>query len=62
MSGMWPILCEICETEFSGETYGEDNHCPKCGQIYSYDEGQNIRLSDAQLQLLRTAQRRGESQ
>lgn len=53
--------CEICETEFEADTYGE-NTCPKCGQVYTYDEAQKIVLTEAQLALLRAARNTGSQE
>jgi Zn finger protein HypA/HybF involved in hydrogenase expression len=50
-----PILCEICEQDFEGDKYGEENDCPTCGQRYAYDEGQGIVLTEEQISLLRAA-------
>ena len=44
--------CILCGEEFEYDTYGDDNKCPKCGQIYDYDEGQVIRLSEKQKETL----------
>lgn len=45
--------CDICMTEFLfRERYG-CNYCPKCGQEYCHNEGQQIVLTEQQLELLR---------
>ncbi len=44
--------CEICNTEFEVDTYG-DGACPNCGTRYLYDEGQQLDLSDEQKEVLR---------
>lgn len=47
--------CEICETEFTVDEYDDTgaNRCPNCDQLYNYDEGQSIVLTDDQVQRLR---------
>ena len=43
------------------DTY-DSNKCPKCGQGYSYDEGQVIVLTDEQRSILRDAFRGDQKQ
>lgn len=45
-------ICILCEKEFELEKY-EGGACPNCGQVYKYDEGYFISLSEEQLGLLR---------
>ena len=45
--------CDLCGEEFEYESYGNGVKCPKCGQIYDYDERQIIRLSEKQKEALR---------
>lgn len=45
--------CDICGTENTVASYG-DWQCRQCGQGYTYDECHQIRLTDAQLALLRS--------
>lgn len=44
-------FCAVCETEFEIDKYGE-GVCPKCNQVYSYDEGYSLILTEEQRQLL----------
>ena len=48
--------CLICETTFSADKY-DDNVCPKCGQVYNYDEGLEIALTKDQVECLRKLKR-----
>jgi len=47
-------ICEICKTKFEVDQYDDSNKnkCPKCGQLYNYNEGLGIVLTDEQIQLL----------
>lgn len=46
--------CVICETEFVADEYEDsgENRCPSCGQVYNYDEGLRIALTDEQIRCL----------
>lgn len=44
--------CWFCGADVPHETYGR-SECPKCGQVYEYDEKQFPVLTPAQCQLLR---------
>jgi Zn finger protein HypA/HybF involved in hydrogenase expression len=44
--------CDICEAKFEVENF-TDTKCPKCGQVYFYDEAITIGLTKVQLDLLR---------
>lgn len=48
--------CDICGMENTVASYG-DWACRQCGQGYTYDECHQIRLTDAQLALLRSPPR-----
>ena len=49
------MRCIICDKSFEySDTYGEAK-CPHCGQAYEYDEGQMIKLSDRQIEILKAA-------
>ena len=44
--------CDICDSLMDATGYGE-SACPKCGQVYQYDECARIVLTDEQWKLLR---------
>lgn len=46
--------CLICKTKFDADEYDDTgvNKCPKCGQVYNYDEGLAIELTDEQKEIL----------
>lgn len=48
--------CDICGAVNEVPNYGEWD-CHQCGQGYTYDEGHQIRLTDAQWALLRNQPR-----
>lgn len=48
--------CDICGAVNEVPTYGEWD-CRQCGQGYTYDEGHQIRLTDAQWAMLRNRPR-----
>ena len=54
--GTYIAKCDICGTENTVASYG-DWHCRQCEQGYTYDECHQIRLTDAQLALLRSPPR-----
>jgi len=47
--------CVICETKFDADEYDDTciNRCPNCDQLYNYDEGLIVVLTDEQIQWLR---------
>lgn len=47
------MTCIICDHKFEHGTYSANINCPNCGQIYDYDEGQCIRLSEEQINILK---------
>lgn len=44
----------LCDEEFEIESY-YDGLCPVCGQLYVYDEGHRIQLTEYQWKVLRQA-------
>tara|TARA_R110000850_G_scaffold260564_1_gene387889 strand:+ start:35 stop:220 length:186 start_codon:yes stop_codon:yes gene_type:complete len=46
--------CIICETKFDVDAYDDAglNKCPKCDQVYNYDEGLQIELTEDQKRAL----------
>ena len=46
--------CVICETEFDVDGYDDTgvNKCPKCNQVYNYDEGLTPVLTKEQIVIL----------
>ena len=49
--------CDICRKPVQWPSHYGDWSCPHCNQPYAYDEGFDIRLTDAQLELLRNPPR-----
>ena len=49
--------CDICRKPVQWPSHHGDWNCPHCNQAYAYDEGFGIRLTDAQLELLRNPSR-----
>ena len=52
--GMIDFDCQICKTAFKADEYNDSgvNQCPKCGQVYNYDEGPAIVLTEEQRNIL----------
>ena len=46
--------CAICKTKFDADEYDDTsfNKCPECGQVYNYDEGLVIELTEEQKRVL----------
>lgn len=47
--------CKVCKREFNADPYDDTgiNKCPCCGQVYNYDEGLMIELTEEQIEWLR---------
>ena len=54
--GTYKAKCDICFEETDVPSYG-DWDCPHCHQPYTYDECHQIRLTDAQWEVLRNPSR-----
>lgn len=49
------MRCDLCDTIWDYNGYGRTT-CPKCGQVYSYDEGLFPELNEEQLNALKNLQ------